>query len=93
MSFIIKIINFIESKIEFSKLCSDGTKIFNILDNTTELWMAKYIIGEIFSSGGAILYKNHSDQSVTYIGRSFINMCWKNLYLYVFLGSSHGHGK
>ena len=38
--------------------------IFNILDNTTELWMTKYIIGEIFSSGGATLYKNPSDQSV-----------------------------
>ena len=31
--------------------------IFNILDNTTELWMTKYIIGEIFSSDGATLYK------------------------------------
>ena len=41
--------------------------IFNILDNTTELWMTKYIIGEIFSSGGATLYKNHSDQTVYYI--------------------------
>ena len=40
--------------------------IFNILDNTTELWMTKYIIGEIFSSGGATLYKNHSDQTVQY---------------------------
>ena len=38
--------------------------IFNILDNTTELWMTKYIIGEIFSSGGATLYKNPSDQTV-----------------------------
>ena len=38
--------------------------IFNILDNTTELWMTKYIIGEIFSSGGATLYKNLSDQTV-----------------------------
>ena len=47
--------------------------IFSILDNTTELWMTKYIIVEIFNSSGAILYKNHSDQSVTYIGRSFIN--------------------
>ena len=37
--------------------------IFNILDNTTELWMTKYIIGEIFSSGGATLYKNPSDQT------------------------------
>ena len=39
--------------------------IFNIFDNTTELWMTKYIIGEIFSSGGATLYKNPSDQTVT----------------------------
>ena len=39
--------------------------IFNILDNTTELWMTKYIIGESFSSGETTLYKNHSDQTVT----------------------------
>ena len=45
--------------------------IFNILDNTTELWMRKYIIGEIFSSGGATLYKNPSDQTV--IGSDFLN--------------------
>ena len=38
--------------------------IFNILDNTTELYMTKYIIGEIFSSAGATLYKNLSDQTV-----------------------------
>ena len=38
--------------------------IFNILDNNTELWMTKYIIGEIFSSGGATLYSNPSDQTV-----------------------------
>ena len=38
--------------------------IFNILDNTTELRMTKYLIGEIFSSGGATLYKNPSDQTV-----------------------------
>ena len=38
--------------------------IFNILDNTTEFWMTKYIIGEIFSSGRATLYKNPSDQTV-----------------------------
>ena len=65
MSIIIKIINFIESKIEFSKCCSYGTTIFNILDNTTELWMTKYIIGEFFSSGGATLYKNPSDLTVS----------------------------
>ena len=39
--------------------------IFNILDNTTELYMTKYIFGEIFSSGGATLYKNPSDQTVS----------------------------
>ena len=38
--------------------------IFNILDNTTELWMTKYIIGEFFSSSGATLYNNPSDQTV-----------------------------
>ena len=43
-----------------------GTMIFNILDNSTELWMTKYIIGEIFSSSGATLYKNPSDQTVMY---------------------------
>ena len=64
MLIIIKIINFIESKIEFSKFCTYGTMIFNILDNTTELYMTKFIIGEFFSSGGATLYKNPSDQTV-----------------------------
>ena len=38
--------------------------IFNISDNTTELWMTKYIIGEFFSSSAATLYKNPSDQTV-----------------------------
>ena len=28
--------------------------------------MTKYIIGEIFSSGGATLYKNSSDQTVIF---------------------------
>ena len=50
LSIIIKIINFKESKIEFSKFCSYATTIFNILDNSTQLWMTKYIIGEFFSS-------------------------------------------
>ena len=35
----------------------NGTMIFNILDITTELWMTKYIICEIFSSGRATLIK------------------------------------
>ena len=46
----------------------NGTTIFNILDDTTELWMTKYIIGEFFSSGGEILYKNPSDQTVMITG-------------------------
>ena len=48
----------------FKKNFSNGTTIFNILDNTTELWMTKYIIGEFFSSSRATLYKNPSDQTV-----------------------------
>ena len=44
--------------------CQNGTNVFNILDNTTELWMTKYIIGEFFSSGRATLYENPSDQTV-----------------------------
>ena len=44
--------------------------IFNILENTTELYITKYIIGEIFSSGGATLYKSPSDQTV--IGKYFV---------------------
>ena len=38
--------------------------IDNILDNITELYMIKYTFGEIFSSRGATLYKNPSDQTV-----------------------------
>ena len=50
--------------IDIDRQGQNGTTIFNILDNTTELWMTKYIIGEIFSSGGATLYKDPSDQTV-----------------------------
>ena len=50
--------------IDIDKQGQNGTTIFNILDNTTELWMTNYIIGEIFSSGGVTLYKNPSDQTV-----------------------------
>ena len=39
--------------------------IGNILDNTTELYMIKYAFGEIFSSGGATLFKNPPDQTVS----------------------------
>ena len=46
--------------------------IFNILDNTTELWMTKYIIGEFFSSGGVTLYKNPFDQTVGTQGSTLI---------------------
>ena len=55
---------FYKVKIEFSKIGFTGTTIFNIFDNTIELWMTKYIIGEIFSSSGATSYKNPSDQTV-----------------------------
>ena len=52
--------------------------IFNILDNTTELWMTKYIIGEIFSSGGATLYRNPSDQTVcSKLKKTKIQLQWK----------------
>ena len=51
-------------KIEFSKFCFNGTMIFGTLAWTVELYMTKYIIGEIFSSGRATLYKNPSDQTV-----------------------------
>ena len=50
--------------IDIDKQGQNGTTIFNILDNTTELWMTKYIIGEISSFGGATLYKNPYDQTV-----------------------------
>ena len=54
--------------INIDKQDQNGTTIFNILDNTsTELWMTKYIIGEIFSSGRATLHKNPSDQTVLYL--------------------------
>ena len=51
--------------ISLVKICIDnkgqnGTIIFNILDNTTELWMTKCIIGEMFSSSWETLYKNPS---------------------------------
>ena len=49
--------------------------IFDILDTTTELWMPKYIIGEIFSSGGTTLYKNPSDQTVYIV--NFYNLVSK----------------
>ena len=50
--------------IDIDKQGQNGTMIFNILDSTTELWLTKYIIGEIFSSRGATLYKKPSDQTV-----------------------------
>ena len=59
--------------IYIDKQGQNGTIIFNILDNTTELWMTKYIIGEIFSSGGATLYKNPSAQQADLLYRLNIN--------------------
>ena len=40
--------------------------IYGTLAWTIELYMTEYIIGEIFNSGGATLYKNPSDQTVSY---------------------------
>ena len=60
--------------------------IGNILDNTTELWMTKYIIGEIFSSGGATLYKNSSDQTVKVVqfhGIFLTKNCSNNLPVWI----------
>ena len=54
------------SIIEIDKQGQSGTTIFNTLDNTTELYMIKYTFGEIFSSSGATLCKNPSDQTVNY---------------------------
>jgi hypothetical protein len=67
--------------IGFENKGQNGTTIFNILDNTTELWMTKYIIGEFFSSGGATLYKNPSDQTVilTFVLKISINFTQKKL--------------
>ena len=39
----------------------------------------QYIIGEFFSSGGATLYKNPSDQTVTYLIKKF-SRCTKRLF-------------
>ena len=50
--------------------------IGNILDNTTELYLIKYTFGEIFSSGGATLYKNPSDHTV--IGLIYAYLSYTN---------------
>ena len=65
--------------INIDKQGQNGTTIFNILDNTTELWMTKYIICEIFSSGGATLYKNPSDQTVLTVNPS--TFTWVNPFI------------
>ena len=54
--------------------------IFNILDNTTELWMTKYKIGEIFNSGGATLYKSPSDQTVLQYAKVSKNIANANFF-------------
>ena len=57
---------------------------FQFLDNTTELWMTKFIIGEIFSSGGATLYKNPSDPIVILIfNQYFCQFLLQNYVRYV----------
>ena len=64
LSKILKIVVPLEQNFEKTDFYSIKFVIFNILDNATELWMTKCIIGEIFSSGGSTLYKNPSDQTV-----------------------------
>ena len=54
--------------------------IFNILDNTTELWMTEYIVAEIFSSGGATLYKHPSDQTAYSTRESYTYKIIDNLH-------------
>ena len=56
----------------------------NNLDNTIELYMIKYAFGEIFSSGGATLCKNPSDQTVYNHDSKyflFFCVCYKSKYL------------
>ena len=48
MSIIIKIINFIESKIEFQNFALMAQQFSMVWITSTELWMTKYIIGEFF---------------------------------------------
>ena len=50
--------------------------IFGTLAWTIELYMTKYIIGEIFSSGGATLYKDPSDQTVPKAASIVIRVNW-----------------
>ena len=70
-------------KIEFLKFCFIGTMIFGTLAWTIKLYMTKYIIGKNFSSGGATLYKNPSDQTVLYLNSVPINRC-KNILVRTF---------
>ena len=49
---------------------------------TTELYMIKYTFGEIFSSGGATLYKNPSDQTVVSRSKSHLVILLNIVYNY-----------
>ena len=62
--FLLYKIGYFDNNWHIANTGQNGKTIVNILDNTTELWMTKYIIGESFSSSGATLYKNSSDQTV-----------------------------
>ena len=57
------------------------------MDNATELRITKYIIGEIFSAGGATLYKNPSDQTVIKLlsSSTILVRDWKFALFYEFL--------
>ena len=53
MIFILKILGYVQVVLKMIRIGF----IVNVFDNNTELCMTKYIIGEIFSYGGATLYK------------------------------------
>ena len=62
--------DFITNYPEFKKMSGTVSKHVALV---TELWMTKYIIGEIFSSDGATLYKNPSDHTMIGNGQKIIN--------------------
>ena len=68
-------------------------QIGNILDNTTELYMIKYTFGEIFSSDGATLPKNPSDQAVLAHGEINLIFPLHSMFLVLFESSRYRESK
>ena len=58
--------------------------IFATLAWNIEFYMTKYIIGEMFSSGGATLYKNPSDQLVDCTSGFTKFLLLQKIYFYFF---------